>query len=224
MIMNKFQFVLAAVPIAFVVGCSNPADSVPEAKVSKASNTVATSSAASGKRFALHPENSKIEFTGSKVTGKHDGGFRNFAGELNVVAGHVADTGNRILIDMDSAWADNPDVTQHLKKTEFFEVPKYPTAEFVTTAIAPGTNGSTVTGNLQLHGITKQISFPATIQVSDNEVSVAAQFFIKRFDFDVKYKGMADDLVRDEVVLRLNVKAAPGNADFSKIEKLATAK
>ena len=222
--MNMFNKVLMVLPLAFLLGCSNPADGVAAAKVSKASDAVAGVAAPGGARFALHPDNSKIEFTGSKVTGKHEGGFRAFVGEFNVVDGRVADTGNRILIDMDSAWADNPDVTQHLKKGDFFEVPKYPTAEFVTTSIKSGTNGWAVTGNLQLHGITKQISFPAQIQVNEKEVSVSSEFFIKRFDFDVKYKGMADDLVRDEVILRLKVKATPGSADFSAIEKLAKAK
>lgn len=218
--MNVLNKVLLALPLALLAGCSNPADGVPQATVSAATNMAASASIPGGKRFALRPDNSKIEFTGSKVTGKHNGGFRVFAGELTVVDGHVADTGNRILIDMDSTWADNPDVTAHLKKSDFFEVPKFPTAEFVTLSVQPANNGFVVVGNLQLHGITKEISFPAQIQVKDEEVAVTSEFVIKRFAFDVKYRGMADDLVRDDVILRFDVKAKPGAGDFSKIEKL----
>ena len=68
---------------------------------------------------------------------------------------------------------------------------------------------SLVTGNLTLHGVTKQISFPATIQVSDDAVEVAADFFINRYDFDIKYPGKANDLIRKEVVLKLKVRATP---------------
>ena len=221
--MNNNPRILFALSLGLAVlptGCSNPADGVAQATVSPSTNTVTSAPTTGGKRYALRPDNSKIEFTGSKVTGKHDGGFRAFAGELTVVEGRVADTGNRILIDMDSTWADNPDVTQHLKRGDFFEAPKFPTAEFVSTSVQSGANGWTIAGNLQLHGITKAISFPAKIEVSDAGVTVASEFVIKRFDWDVKYRGMANDLVRDEVVLRLDVKAVPGAADFTAIEKL----
>ena len=47
------------------------------------------------------------------------------------------------------------------------------------------------------------------------------QFVLNRFDFGLIYPGKANDLIRKEVVLRLNVKAAPGRADFSSIQQTA---
>ena len=64
-----------------------------------------------------------------------------------------------------------------------------------------------ITGNLTLHGVTKQIQFPAEVHVADDAVNLSAEFAINRFDFDVKYPGKANDLIRKEVVLKLNVKA-----------------
>jgi polyisoprenoid-binding protein YceI len=84
-----------------------------------------------------------------------------------------------------------------------------PTAIFETTAITPQATNSLVTGNLTLHGVTKQISFPADIKVSEAAVEVGAEFFINRFDFGIQYPGKANDLIRKEVVLKLKVKAAP---------------
>lgn len=72
-----------------------------------------------------------------------------------------------------------------------------------------GTTGYDVTGNLTLHGETKSITFPADIQISDDQVKVAAEFFIKRFDFGIQYPGRANDLIRDEVVIRLDITAVP---------------
>ena len=197
-------------------GCSNPADKVAEATVSSKTNTSAESTkpapapSASARTYTFGPENSAINFVGSKVTGKHDGGFKQFSGELKVVDGKLADTGNKVVIQMDSIWADNPRLTGHLKTPDFFNVAQIPTATFETTAITPGQTNSTVTGNLTLHGVTKQISFPATIQVSDSAVDLNAEFFIKRMDFDVKYPGKPNDLIRNEVVLKLKIKATPG--------------
>ena len=116
------------------------------------------------------------------------------------------------MIDTTSIYADNERLTGHLKSADFFNAAQMPTATFETTAITPQAANSLVTGNLTLHGVTKQISFPAKIQVSDDAVEVGADFFINRFDFDIKYAGKADDLIRKEVVLKLKVKATPAEA------------
>jgi len=202
------------VPVIGLIGCAkNPADNVPKADVTSTANASATPSA-DGKTFAFGPGPSTIGFVGSKVTGRHNGGFRKFAGEIHVANGKVADTGNKLVIDTTSVWADNDRLTGHLKTGDFFNVAQYPTATFQTTSIVPGATNSTVAGDLTLHGITKHISFPADIKVSDSSVDVNAQFVLNRFDFEMKYPGKADDLIRKEVVLKLNIKATPGKADF----------
>lgn len=197
-----------------LLGCSkNPAENVPAADVRTATNAAANAPAAA-KTYAFGPANSKVEFTGSKITGKHDGGFNKFTGELNIVDGKLAGAGNKVVIDMTSTFSDTDRLTGHLKSADFFDVAKFPTATFVTTAVEPGATNSTVTGNLTLHGVTKQISFPAKIEVSDAAVKVNAEFFLNRMDFDIKYPGKAEDLIRQEVVLRLKVDAKPGKAEF----------
>ena len=210
----KLLFPLPTLLVCF--GCGNPADKVAEATVSSKTNAPAESAkatpaaSANARAYTFGPDNSSINFIGSKVTGKHDGGFKQFSGELKVVDGKLADTGNKVVIQMESLWADNDRLTGHLKSPDFFNVAQIPTATFETTAIKTGETNSTVTGNLTLHGVTKQISFPATIQVSDSSVDMNAEFFIKRMDFDVKYPGKPNDLIRNEVVLKLKVKATPG--------------
>lgn len=208
------------VTLAALAGCAkNPAEDVPKADVSSASNATASSAGAAGagKTYAFGPNGSSIEFVGSKVTGSHKGGFKQFAGELNVVNGKVADTGNKVVINTTSIWSDNDRLTGHLKSPDFFDVAKNPTATFVTSTVTPTPSNSIVAGNLTLHGVTKHISFPAKVQVSDQAVDVSAQFFINRFDFEMKYPGKADDLIRKEVVLNLNLKATPGKADFQSV-------
>jgi polyisoprenoid-binding protein YceI len=194
-----------------IVGCSkNPAENVPAAEVkSPSSAPAAADPSAQARTFTLGPTNSAIEFTGSKVTGKHDGGFREFNGELSVVNGKLSPTGNKVVIQTKSLYADSDRLTGHLKSADFFDAEKFPTATFETTNIETGSTNATVTGNLTLHGVTKQISFPAHIDVSHDAVTVTSEFFLNRFDFGMKYPGKVDDLIRQEVVLRLKVKASP---------------
>lgn len=219
--MKKLQGIV--LPLLLVAGCSNPADNVPAAQVSGETNAPSAIAApANAKSYVVTPRNSKIEFIGSKVTGSHNGGFTNFVGELKAADGKLLESGNRVVIATDSIWSDNGRLTGHLKSPDFFDVAKFPTAVFETTAISGEGTNSTVTGNLTLHGITKQISFPAAISVTPENLSVNAEFAINRFDFNMQYPGKADDLIRKEVVLKLTVNATPGKADFAPVEKAGT--
>lgn len=209
-----------------LAGCSNPADGVPTAEVSAATeapNEKATLDDGNTRYYSFGPSSSAITFIGSKVTGSHEGGFRNFAGELAVLDGKLVNAGTKVVIDINSIWSDNDRLTGHLKSPDFFDAAQFPTAVFETVSIEPSSTNWTVTGHLTMHGITKQISFPATIQMSEEQVAVAAEFALNRFDFEMKYPGKADDLIRKEVVLKLDIKAAPGRADFSIIQTAAQA-
>jgi polyisoprenoid-binding protein YceI len=224
--MNKLGILIGSVSLILLSGCSNPADDVPAAAVGKASSlatNTAQASAAGDCYFVFGTNASTIQFTGSKVTGSHNGVFQNFAGEFRVRDGRLADSGNKVVMTASSIRADNERLTGHLKSPDFFDAARYPTATFLSTAINQTQNGSTVTGDLTLHGVTKSISFPAKIQVGETGVQVTAEFALNRFDFDIKYPGKADDLIRKEVVLKLDIKAAPGRADFVAVDTAAAA-
>jgi polyisoprenoid-binding protein YceI len=206
----KITSFVALAAFALVVGCSkNPAENVPAAEVKTPPTSEPALVPMVAKAYAFGPETSSIDFIGSKVTGSHKGGFKKFTGELNVIEGRLVPAGNKVVIDMDSTWSDSDRLTGHLKNADFFDVPKFPTATFITTGIEKGATNSTVTGNLTLHGVTKQISFPADIVFTNGAVNLNAEFFLNRNDFDIKYTGKADDLIRQEVVLKLKVVAAP---------------
>jgi polyisoprenoid-binding protein YceI len=212
--MNHLNLLILAAAFVVAAGCSNPADDVAAAKVSTVSSApLARSSSqdlSQARRLVFGPETAKIEFIGSKVTGSHHGGFRKFEGELLVSNdSQLLQSGSTVVIDTASIWSDNERLTGHLKDPDFFDVEKFPTSTFVLTEPAGKGESAMVTGNLMLHGITKQISFPAKIQFNDDAVELEAEFSIDRFDFDMKYPGRADDLIRKEVVLKLAVRALP---------------
>ncbi|MEM6456020.1 MAG: YceI family protein, partial [Acidobacteriota bacterium] len=143
----------------------------------------------------------------------HDGGFNTFEGTINLVDGKPESSSVSIVIDTTSMFSDNDNLTEHLKSADFFEVETYPTATFASNSITPVEDGTPdvydVVGNLTLHGVTKQISFPATITVAGNDVKASAEFSVMRFDYGIEYKGAADDLIRDEVVIKLDIAGEP---------------
>jgi len=188
--------------------CNDPAADTTKARTGEAAQ-VASPATAQGQKYLITPQNSKIEFVGSKVTGHHNGSFGDFSGEIDHT-GNPETSRVSITIKTDSITTDTPDLTKHLKTADFFDVAKFPEAKFVSTAIKPGgENGAThtVTGNLTLHGVTKAVTFPATINVTPDAATVESSFSINRKDFGINYAGAADNLIRDDVVLTLHIRA-----------------
>ena len=170
--------------------------------------------------YTVEPS-SVVEWVGKKPTGQHTGTIGLQSGSLTVDKGKV--TGD-FTIDMNSITvtditeADGKlDLEAHLKGTgkedgadHFFNVKTYPTGTFKLTSF----DGANVTGDLTLKGKTKTISFPATLTITDNEVTLESKpFEINRVDFGVNYASksvfgdLKDKFINDEIELVVKVKA-----------------
>ncbi len=189
--------------------CSNPADGKPQAKVEDAApQDKSAAPAATGNAYAVNLESSKLGFVGSKVTGSHPGGFKTFTASIDPKDGKVEGGSVAVEIDIDSMFTDSEKLTGHLKSPDFFDAQTHPKATFQSSEIkAEGSEGysHTVVGNLGLHGVTKKVTFPANIAMDGGKVTVKTEFSINRKDFEMAYAGMPDDLIRDEVVIKLDL-------------------
>lgn len=214
--MNIRSILVAASTTALLLsGCArDPAKDAPKATVAPASTPAAPASNAPGvEALPIDTAASKLNWTGSKVTKVHQGGFKTFKGTVTLVDGAAEKSKVEIEIDVDSIWTDSDRLIGHLKSPDFFDVKSHPKATFSTTSIAAGgAEGAThtVKGNLMLHGVTKEISFPATITLEEKQVTAKARFSLNRQDFGVAYKGAPDDLVRDDVLVEWEVTAKRG--------------
>lgn len=188
-----------------LVSCENPADKTVTAKIGDEKTVLA----GSGTKFTFS-ENSSIEYTGSKVTGSHDGGFKDFTGHFTLEDAGTAPSSGLIIIQMSSVYSDTEQLTEHLKSADFFDIEKHPTATFTMTDVKEtGDQKYEISGNFDLRGVTKNITFPATGSRENDIAKVQAEFDINRKDFGIVYAGKADDLIRDEVVIRFNIEARP---------------
>jgi polyisoprenoid-binding protein YceI len=205
---TRRSMIYASLPLLLallVFGCANPADDKPEAAVSEAEP--APAAVEDGQPYAIDTAQSKVGFVGSKITGSHEGGFNEFQGTIEVANNDPTASSVVVVIDTTSMWADDDRLTKHLKSPDFFDVESMPEATFESTSIETSEEGYTVTGNLMLHGITKSVSFPAQIEIAPDRVTAQAEFFVKRFDFEIVYPGKPDDLIRDEVVIKFDLVA-----------------
>ena len=193
--------------LVLLTACGNPATNKSQAVTGEAAQV--TPQAVGGQKYSITPENSKIDWVGSKVTGSHNGSFQKFTGQIDYT-GNPETSRVQINIDATSIASDDPKLTEHLKSPDFFDVAKFPQATFVSTAIRPGGDkgaSHTVTGNLTMHGQTKAVTFPATIAATADAITVDSNFAINRKDFGINYAGAANNVIRDEVVLTLKIRA-----------------
>lgn len=198
---------LALVSSLAVVACDN--DPVGEASQAQTAAPGAPAAAPSegALKLSFSEQGSTLDFVGAKITAKHDGAFKKFSGEVHLDEKNLEASTVSVTIAM-SEFAITPDkLASHLKSPDFFDVEKFPEAKFVSTKLEKTDAGHTVTGNLTLHGVTKAISFPATIKAHDKKVKVNAEFGINRKDFGIVYPGMPDDLINDEVLIKIQLNA-----------------
>lgn len=154
--------------------------------------------------FNLTGDNTKVAFVGTKPKGRHEGGFKKISGTASADTKDLTTLKISLEIDMNSLYTDQPKLTGHLKSADFFDVKNNSNSKFVTTKVAKNGSDYTVTGKLTLAGKTKELSFPAKIEVNGANLSLSSSFKIDRNDWGISFgKGQ----IHDEVSLTVSVNA-----------------
>lgn len=219
--MNKtILSIIAITSLFFLVACGgkgpDTVEAKPEAETAQATVTSTT--------YALDAASSTLAWVGRKQVGQdmHSGTISIQAGSMNVEGGNL--TAGNFTVDMNSIQVTDqtPDekkgyLVGHLKSDEFFNAEQFPTATFAVTKVAASTEaGAThnISGNLTLRDVTKEITIPATITITQDQVSATSNFAINRADFNVKYGSAThivdiakDKVINDEIEFSLNMVA-----------------
>jgi polyisoprenoid-binding protein YceI len=207
---------LALPLLALALGLSACADvgDGPRATV-EAADADTSAAAFAGTALPIDPAESRIEWLGAKVTRTHDGGFEDFHGTVHLDGETL--TGVDLTIETASIWSDTERLTGHLKNEDFFEVDAYPEARFRADAFEPLAAADSVewadathrvSGVLTIRDRANRVTFPARVAVADGAVTAEADFIIDRQQWGLTYPGQPDDLIRDEVRIKLYVVAA----------------
>ena len=211
-LLNGFSGIMIVAALsAGVLGCDNePAAGKAQASVAPATSIAPTTTPRGAPTYAFSNEGSEFGFIGAKVTGKHEGTFEKFEGQIKLVDNDPTKSSVTAQIDPASISVEPAKLEAHLKSPDFLNVQKFPKATFQSTSIQQGGAGGathTVTGNLTLLDKTRSISFPANIRVANDTVKIDSEFAINRKDFGIVYPGMPDDLIKDDVLIKLKLNA-----------------
>lgn len=162
---------------------------------------------------------SHVTWTGSKLTGEHTGMLTLARGELKVDKKKL--TGGLFEVDMNSITCtditdkkSNTRLVDHLKSDDFFSVRNHATSRLEITKVQGGKNNEyTVTGNLTIKGITRVISFPATVEITDKGVTANARITFDRSKYNIRFgsnsffDNLGDEMIYDDIELSVHLAA-----------------
>lgn len=176
-----------------------------------------TAAATAVRTLAIDRSHSEVAFQVRHLLSKVRGRFADFAGSIDF--DEVTPQNSRVDVVIQAASIDTAegDRDTHLRSADFFEVEKYPTLTFTSTAVAPR-SGDTydVVGDLTIHGVTKQVTLPATFlgkakdPWGNEKAGFEAELKLNRKDFGLFWNAALETggfLVGDEVKVILSIQA-----------------
>ena len=154
----------------------------------------------------------KVRHLVSNVTGK----FTDFDGTINMQPGKPGASSVEFTINAGSNDTGVADRDKHMRTADFFDVEKFPTITFKSTAIAPTKKKDVfnVTGDLTIRGVTKRVTIPVTFLGAakdpwgNEKAGFALTTTINRKDYGVNWNKALDNggfLVGDEVEVSINL-------------------
>lgn len=163
--------------------------------------------------YKIDPVHSEVSFKVGHLLAKVSGRFTKFAGTIKVDTTDISKSSVEVSIEAASLTTDNESRDKHLKSPDFFDVEKFPTITFKSTAVKEVAKGKLeITGDFTLHGVTKRITFPisnAGTQPGMQPGTVIAGFVdgalsLNRNEYGIKtFPGVVGEMV----AISLNVEA-----------------
>jgi polyisoprenoid-binding protein YceI len=215
------NLITLSIALGLAVAACNNAPKGDQAKITEEQQTAE----ASGQTFSVDTAASSIKFTGNGVGKNHVGRFRLTSGNVAIANNQI--TGGDFLINIKSMELDQKEsmfqdkLKPHLLSGDFFDAEKFGTAKFEITKVEPyKPNGSdtslveganfNVSGNFTLKEETKNITFPARIDLDENTLKAKANFDIDRRQWKMNYgndKTLGDKFISETVNVELDLQA-----------------
>jgi polyisoprenoid-binding protein YceI len=126
-----------------------------------------------------------IEFSSSDAGGI----FKTFKGAIIFDEQNPAASKFDVSIDVASINTGNGLQNKHAKSDEWFDAARYPQIRFTSRTFARTGTGYQVTGDLQVHGVTKSATIPFTFRETAAGGIFTGSFTVNRNDFNLGKPG-----------------------------------
>ncbi|KKI90274.1 hypothetical protein WQ54_20065 [Bacillus sp. SA1-12] len=170
-------------------------------------------------KWNIDPAHSSIDFSVKHMMfATVKGGFQSFQAEIEADPSDLTTAEISFTVDLASVDTRNEDRDNHLRSADFFDVENQPTLTFKATNIEnTDENEYVVTGDLNLHGVTKQEIFTVAFEGTgidpwgNEKAGFAAEGKIKRSDYGLTWNAPLEAggvLVGDQIKISLQIQAA----------------
>ncbi len=170
---------------------------------------------AAQERYAVDVNNSKVEWSATKVVGGgHNGTVGIDTGYVRIENGaiveglFVLDMTTIEVLDLNGAKAKM--LQGHLSSKDFFMIKKFPTC----TLTVKEQKGNMLRCDLTIKGITNEVSFPVDLGSDDSSLSATANIEVDRTKYDIRFRSQSffdnlkdkaiSDIITYKVVLQAN--------------------
>ncbi len=132
-------------------------------------------------------EGSKVHFVIKNFGIKTGGDLTGLKGAIKLDPKNMSVWAFDVTVDATTIDTDNGSRDGHLKKTEYFDVAKYPTIHILSTKISATSNPGIylLNANLTIKGVTKSVSFNFKVNNLNNGYLFTGEFPMNRRDFRV---------------------------------------
>ena len=139
-----------------------------------------------------------------------EGVFKKFSARISFDPAKPAAGSARLTIDVGSYDLGDESYNDQVRGKEWFDAKTYPSATFVSSAIAPaGGNQYKVTGKLTIKGKSQTVVVPVTVTQQGATQTFDGSLPIKRSQFDIGTGEWKDtSVVADDVVIKFHIVAA----------------
>ena len=190
---------------------------------------LAQTPAAAPEAWAVDKTHSNVIFKVRHLVANVSGSFNDFGADINIDRANPANSSVEFTIQTASIDTANQNRDNHLKSPDFFEVEKYPTISFKSTSVkAKSANSFYVTGNLTMHGVTKQVTLPVEFlgfgkdPRGNDKAGFSIETTLNRKDYGIVWNRNIDEggvLLGDDVKVTIDLevgKKAPAPAPAAK--------
>ena len=153
---------------------------------------------------------SSVVATSKQMNVPTDGKFNKFNAQIAFDPAKPTAGSANITIDTGSYDLGDDEYNKQVRGKEWFDAAAYPTATFVSSAIAPaGGNQYKVTGKITIKAKSQTVTVPVTITQQGATETFDGSLPIKRSQFDIGTGEWKDtSVVADEVVIKFHIVAA----------------
>jgi len=171
--------------------------------------------------YGIDNSHSFANWTIRHVVSKTSGTFNDVKGKILLDRADLSKSSVEARINVLSVSSNHAKRDEHIKKEEYLDAGKYSEMRFVSTKVeAKSQTEGVLTGNLTLHGVTKEISFPfkvlgfGTDPWGGYRTGIEAHTAIKASDYGFAWPLKPNAPVGDDIEITLLIEGVKNSPDY----------